>query len=288
MFPAEFHGRAFVARFGQLEDFSAANNPNPPNVGFDVLSMRLDDANQGFVCNRFFSGAGRTIDVLCAYNGRVYVLEYNQQSSYPGPNWGTPSRLYELSYTIPTSPIIGLSTSQISRTTDYTQVPAADSFTVSNLGVGVLSFGVDVEYSDQGDPAWVQVSPTSGSSAGPGDPQTITVTYLSAVAGLPIGVHTATLTITDPGAQNPIETVAVSLTVRTVLPDVDKDGDVDQTDFGALQACFTQPGVQPTAGCEGSDFNHDNTITSADLTVFNGCLSGSGVVADSICDDAYQ
>ena len=64
-FPVEFHGRAFVARFGQLTDFSTAMNPNPTNVGFDMLSLRLDEANQGFVCNRLFGGAGRLIDVLC-------------------------------------------------------------------------------------------------------------------------------------------------------------------------------------------------------------------------------
>jgi hypothetical protein len=287
-FPFELHGRALVARFGQLSDFSSAGNPNPPNVGFDILSLRLDEANEGFVCNRFFSGGGRMIDVLCAYNGRVYVLEYNQQSSYPGSNWGTPSRLYELSYTISTSPIIGLSTNQVSRTTDYTEVPAADSFTVSNLGVGVVNFSVEVEYSNQGDPAWLQVSPSSGSSAGPGDPKTITVTYQPAVAGLSIGLHTATITVSDPGAQNPTETVTVSLTVRTVLPDMDKDGDVDQADFGGLQVCFTQPGAQPLVGCEVADFNHDRTVTSADLAVFKGCLSGSGVLADKTCDDAYQ
>lgn len=287
-FPPEFHGRALVARFGQLSDFSSAGNPNPPNVGFDVLSLRLDEANQGFVCNRLFGGAGRTIDVLCAHNGRVYILEYNQQSSYPGSNWGTPSRLYELSYTVPTAPIIGLSPGRIDRVTDYAEVPPADSFTVSNLGVGTVNFSIGVQYPGQSDPAWLQVSPSGGSSAGPGDPQTITVTYLPAVAALPIGVHAATVTVSDPAAQNPIETVTVTLTVRTVLPDLDKDGDVDQADFGGLQACFTRAGLPPVIGCEAADFNRDGTITSADLLIFNGCLSGSAVVANKTCDDAYQ
>jgi len=288
-FPPEFQGRAFVVRFGQLEDFSSGNNPNPPNVGFDVLSLRLDDAHEGFVCNRFLTSIGRPMGVLCAYNGRVYVLEFNQQSSFPGGGWGTPSRMHELSYTIATSPIIGLSTQTISRVTDYTETPATpDSFTVSNLGVGTVSFSVDVDYAEPSEPPWLLVDPSSSSSTGPGDPQTITVTYLPAVSSLPVGVHTAAITVSDPASQNLSETVTVLLTVKTVLPDMDQDGDVDQIDFGRLQACFTQAGQPPASGCETADFNRDSLITSADFEVFKGCLSGPSVLAGKSCDDAFE
>lgn len=286
--PAEYHGRAFVARFGQLENFSLAVNPNPANVGFDVLSLRLDDAHEGFISNRFLTGIGRPMDVLCAYNGRVYVLEFNQQSSFPGGGWGTPSRLYELSYTIPTSPIISLSATQISRTTDYTEVPVADTFEVSNGGVGTLAFSLSIEFADPGEVSWLQISPQDGSSTGPGDPRTITATYLPAVSALPIGLHTATIIVSDPEAQNSPETVTVLLTVRTVIPDADNDGDVDQYDFGRLQACYTQSGVPPTVGCEFADFNKDSTVNALDLGILRSCLSGAGVIANKACDDAYE
>lgn len=78
-FPPEFFGRAFVARWGPAL-------PTTPS-GRDVLSLRLDDAHQGFVCNTFLYNLDRPIDVLAHYNGKLYVLGY-----------GSPSPLYEFSY----------------------------------------------------------------------------------------------------------------------------------------------------------------------------------------------
>jgi hypothetical protein len=216
------------------------------------------------------------------------MLEYNQQAAYPAGGWGTASRLYELRYTVATAPIINLSTSAINATTDSAEVPAAGMFAISNVGIGTLNYVLSTQYSDPSDPAWLQATPGSGSSTGPGDTQTITVTYLAAVAGLPVGTHTATITVSDPVAQNAPATVTVVLTVRTVLPDVDKDGDVDQSDFGQIQACCAQSGQPPTSGCVFADFNHDNTVNAADLAVFSGCLSGPGAVAGETCDDAFQ
>ena len=74
-FPPEFHGRAFVARFGA--------------TGNDVLSMRLAPDDTGYVCNRFLSGLSNAIDVLAGHNGRLYVLEY-----------GSGSNLHEIRYTL--------------------------------------------------------------------------------------------------------------------------------------------------------------------------------------------
>ena len=139
---------------------------------------------------------------------------------------------------------------------------------------------------DPGEPAWLSVSPGSGSSTGQADPTSVTVSYLPDVAGLAIGPHTATITVSDPAAQTPVETVSVLLQVKTVLPDLDQDGDVDQTDFGMLQVCYAQTGISP--GCEAANFNHDTVIGTADFAAFHGCLSGSGVVASHACDDAYE
>ncbi|MBI4578843.1 MAG: PQQ-dependent sugar dehydrogenase [Planctomycetes bacterium] len=271
-FPAEFDGRAFVARLGNIE--------NVPTVGFDVLSLRLDDANEGFTCNRFLVGLGRAIDVLCAYNGRVYVLEYNQQTSATGPGWGTPSKLYEIAYTIATQPIIGLSTNAITRSADYTYNISDDAFTVSNAGSGTLAFTVD------DDESWLSVDPSSGTSIGPADMKTITVSY--AVAGLPIGPHTATITVSDPAALNDPRMIAVTVTVRTVRPDIDQDGDVDVTDFAHVQACYNDVlNAPPVPACADADLDGNNTVDFRDVVPFLNCLSGAGILADRTCDDAY-
>ena len=93
LFPEEYHGRAFVARFGQQVR-------NSPDVGFDLLSLRLDEANNSFVCNTFFSKVGRLIDVVCHSNGKLYFLAYNSTTTGSGTGGGN-SILYEISYTLP-------------------------------------------------------------------------------------------------------------------------------------------------------------------------------------------
>jgi hypothetical protein len=49
--------------------------------------------------------------------------------------------------------------------------------------------------------------------------------------------------------------------------DCDDDGDVDLTDFGAFQLCFTGPGGGIAPGCECADFDGDGDV---DLTDFGG------------------
>ena len=104
-------GAHVLGRFGQLESIT--------KVGFDVVSLRLDEANSGFFCNTFLTGMRRAIDVLCAYNGRLYILEFNQDTDYdPGfGNWNTFSRVHEIRYTVaPNQPTILLSTGSFKTT----------------------------------------------------------------------------------------------------------------------------------------------------------------------------
>ncbi|HQE30168.1 MAG TPA: PQQ-dependent sugar dehydrogenase [Phycisphaerae bacterium] len=273
LFPPEFHGRAFVARFGNLEPV--------PEVGFDVLTLRLDEAGRGFTSNRFLGGLGRVVDVLCAYNGKVYVLEYNQETVCCFGSWGTPSRLYEIAYTVPTVPLIGLSTSALVRSVDYTQNLPDDTFTVANTGVGTVHFTAS---SDQ---AWLAVSPTNGSSTGPGDAVTLTLSY--STAALAIGTHHASITIADPGAANSPQVLSVTLTVKSVRPDFDLDSDVDLEDFAYLQRCLGPIlGAPPSPGCEPADIDGDNDVDTFDVTAFQDCMSGANVLANPTCDDAYE
>ena len=83
-------------------------------------------------------------------------------------------------------------------------------------------------------------------------------------------------------------TVTVTLDVKTVLPDLDADGDVDQSDYGLFQACYSGTGVIATSGCQMADFDGDNDVDGEDRTVFIGCASGPNVTADNTCDDAYE
>lgn len=273
-FPSEFHGRAFVGRFGQLE--------NTAKVGFDVVSLRLDEPNEGFFCNTFLTGMRRAIDVLCAYNGRLYILEFNQDTDYDPTfgNWNTLSRIHEISYTIPPDqPLIQVSTPAINRTADFGQGLSDDTFTVWNGGSGTLSVTVD------DDAAWLSVSPAGGTSTGPGDAALFTVSY--SVAGLAVGTHNALITVSDPAASNDPRTIAVSVQVRTVLPDFDGDGDVDLTDFAHLQLCFSGAGVAPQPGCEDARMDADPDVDAGDFNLFQLCLQGANLAADPACDDNF-
>ncbi|MDM8007434.1 MAG: hypothetical protein QUV05_14945 [Phycisphaerae bacterium] len=182
---------------------------------------------------------------------------------------------------MPTAPLIVLSKSQISRSMDYGGTLSDDTFTVSNGGAGTLQYEITV------DREWLQIVPSDGTSTGEAD--TITVSF--AVGDMAIGSHTATITVADDGSvpppSNMSQTIAVTVEVRSVLPDLDLDGDVDQKDFGLFQACLT--GENPvSSACPAADFDHNEMVNQSDLTVFLGCLSGAGVLADVACDDAFQ
>lgn len=94
------------------------------------------------------------------------------------------------------------------------------------------------------------------------------------------------ITISDEEAANNPQTITVNLTVRTVSPDFDYDGDVDQEDFGHLQACLSRTGAPPTEPqCRNADLNNDEVIDGMDISILCGCLSGPGVGADRDCAD---
>jgi len=70
--------------------------------------------------------------------------------------------------------------------------------------------------------------------------------------------------------------------------DNDHDGDVDQADFGAWQACFAGSGEDYPAGCECFDRHPatpDGDIDGDDFTAFMNCWSGPSVAVNPACDD---
>ncbi|MDM8007570.1 MAG: thrombospondin type 3 repeat-containing protein [Phycisphaerae bacterium] len=62
--------------------------------------------------------------------------------------------------------------------------------------------------------------------------------------------------------------------------DLDRDGDVDQADFGSFQVCLSTPGVAAAGACERADLDFDTDVDRDDTPVFIGCLTGADVPAD--------
>jgi len=61
-----------------------------------------------------------------------------------------------------------------------------------------------------------------------------------------------------------------------VPADHDRDGDVDQTDFGLLQLCYSGPFQPPVIGCEGSDLDNDEDVDIDDADALMNAKSGAG------------
>jgi hypothetical protein len=69
-----------------------------------------------------------------------------------------------------------------------------------------------------------------------------------------------------------------------VAPDFDGDMDVDQADFGHLQACYSgmgQPQMDP--GCRDTLLDGDSDVDGGDATVFLSCFSGPSLAPDPDC-----
>lgn len=64
--------------------------------------------------------------------------------------------------------------------------------------------------------------------------------------------------------------------------DADKDGDVDQSDFGILQSCFGVVPVSPQCTC--FDLNYDG-IDIRDYNAFLNCAAGPAIRVNVLCDD---
>ena len=80
---------------------------------------------------------------------------------------------------------------------------------------------------------------------------------------------------------------ALTIAGPAAIPgDFDGDRDVDQGDFGHLQACLTEapPGQVIADGCGDGDLNTDQSIDQEDIVIFLNCVSGPGHEGDPECD----
>jgi len=70
----------------------------------------------------------------------------------------------------------------------------------------------------------------------------------------------------------------------TSRADLDRDGDVDQEDFGHLQACLSGVDVTQTdPDCQDADLDSDGDVDGSDVGILQGCMTGAGVPVDPNC-----
>ena len=68
--------------------------------------------------------------------------------------------------------------------------------------------------------------------------------------------------------------------------DFDMDGDVDQADFGHLQACLSGEDVAVTdPACFAARLDTGDDADQHDVQIFMGCMSGPNSLADRHCAD---
>jgi hypothetical protein len=201
----------------------------------------------------------------------------------PGTDSTTNQVLKLLADSVPAdTPVITLNKSQLNRSVHVGENLTDDSFTVTNTGAATLAYLV------QDNQAWLSETPGTGASSGASD--TITVSY--AVSQLAVGTHQAVIQVLDngsvPAAANSPQQIAVTVVVKTVLPDFDEDRDVDMSDYAFFQTCFTAIGQTVGPACEPADLNGDTLVNTGDLDLFLGCMSGADVPASKTCDDAFE
>ena len=57
--------------------------------------------------------------------------------------------------------------------------------------------------------------------------------------------------------------------------DFDRDGDVDQEDFGHFQVCLSGSGEPHADGCDDADLGGDGDVDEADFNLFRPCMGGA-------------
>jgi hypothetical protein len=184
-----------------------------------------------------------------------------------------------LEYTLPPDiPLLSVVPDEIDREAFLGGTATGDDvFNVSNPGIGTVNYIVAESA------AWFSVNPPAGSVTDEADP--ITITYDNGVIStLGVGVYVEAITVTSPEAENSPQTVTVTLMIDTLPPDFDGDLDVDQGDFGHLQACYSGPGIsQALPECQDALLDDDDDVDQNDFSILQGCLSGEHIPADLAC-----
>ncbi len=155
-------------------------------------------------------------------------------------------------------------------------------YTVSHTGPGEISYTV-AETDAAGSPhdyPWLSLDKTGGGplANGESDPVTVTITDTA----MEPAIYTAYVTFVDTCDPAYTHIRRIDMTVLPLFADVDDDGDVDQDDFGALQACITgmddPTGVFDPENCGHFDRDGDEDVDDWDLADFEACATGPGIL----------
>jgi hypothetical protein len=109
--------------------------------------------------------------------------------------------------------------------------------------------------------------------------------YVTTWSSVPAGSYALSARATDNvGATNVSPTVNIVVIAPPPVPgDYDHDGDVDQSDYGHLQYCFSNVTTPP--GCTDASLDANAVVDNVDVMIFQRCLSGPGVQGDWQCEN---
>lgn len=158
--------------------------------------------------------------------------------------------------------------------------------TVANPNPGNPMVGYVTSMARRGATLWAlgYVSPTYDSTQSPGGTQLFTTPMLALVQDAWFATPPANLTAAAIDCQD--FALPVGLTVLAGTPDMDfdNDGDVDQVDFGHLQACYSGIGVPQTdPACADARLDADDDVDGDDVTLFEACDQGPAIPAAPNC-----
>lgn len=171
-------------------------------------------------------------------------------------------------------------------------LPAARTVTINKAGTDPTCYEISVA----GD-AVCSVSGRDNAFGYNAGSRTVSVSLpagITATAGTKIGTITIdnldwTNQGTGTGSLDGNDVITVLVHVGTSCPDpfadTDSDGDVDQSDFAALQLCYSPQGESYPASCACMDRDLNGIIDLADFDEFQSCVSGPGLQALPSCDD---
>ena len=211
------------------------------------------------------TGEADTITVTYATSG-LSPNTYNGTITVSDPNSTNNPQTIAVTLTVTAPPpVIGLSTSSLSASTNEGSSPSNQTFTVENDGGGTLSYTVSDNMT------WLSVSPTSGTSTGEAD--TITVSY--STSGLAPGTHNATITVDDSNATNGPQTIAVTLTVNALPATITRSPStlartITQGQNAAAQT-FT---VQNTGGSTTLNYTITDNVSWLSVSPTSGTSNG--------------
>jgi hypothetical protein len=167
-----------------------------------------------------------------------------------------------------------VSTTQIGRTGFVGQPLSDGTFTVASGGTDTLQYTV----TDDAD--WLEVTPATGSVGS--QPQSLTISY--SPQDLKPGLYNAAITVSSEQAYNSPQTISVELNIQTAAADLDRDGDVDMSDFGRMQNCLSGPyNNQSDPACQAAKLDTDDDVDDKDVDALKDCLSGTSVSPDPAC-----